>query len=131
MPNAIFVTKEKCTGCTSCSRVCPVSCIDMVDRPKEAGVPWRKLAVIDEARCIFCNACVQACDKLHEKSKNKNVFNAITMAKEAVEGKAHADVTLYHDVWIYAEMRHGKLMPTAFELLNVAKGLAGALGEKV
>lgn len=37
----------------------------------------------------------------------------------------------HKDVWIYAEVRHGKMMPTAFELLNVAKGLAKELGEKL
>ncbi|MBL0350866.1 MAG: 4Fe-4S binding protein [Elusimicrobia bacterium] len=131
MPNAIFVDKHRCTGCTSCARVCPVSCIDMVERPKEPNVTWRKLAVIDEAKCIFCNACVQACDKLFEKSKNKDVFHAITMVKEKVEGKTTVDVSLYKNVWIFAEMRHGKLMPTAYELLGVARGLAQTLGEEV
>src|SRR5689334_20364833 len=37
----------------------------------------------------------------------------------------------HKDVWIYAEMRHGKLMPTAFELLGVAKNLAKDLNEKL
>jgi electron transfer flavoprotein alpha subunit len=35
------------------------------------------------------------------------------------------------DVWIYGEVRHGKLVSTAYELLHVARGLADTLGEKV
>ena len=46
MPNEIFVIKERCTGCGSCVKVCPVNCISMHDR-NETGVRWKKLAVID------------------------------------------------------------------------------------
>lgn len=42
-----------------------------------------------------------------------------------IEPQAHKDV------WIYAEVRHGQLMPTAFELLGVAKQLATDLNEKL
>jgi electron transfer flavoprotein alpha subunit/NAD-dependent dihydropyrimidine dehydrogenase PreA subunit len=128
MPNSIFVTRDRCTGCTSCARVCPANCIDMVDRNEE-GVKWRKLAVIDEIKCIFCNACVEACDNLHAKSKNKDVFHAITMVKE--QSTVSIDTSLYKGVWCYAEMRHGKLVPTVYELLHVAKGLAETLKEEI
>ena len=37
----------------------------------------------------------------------------------------------HKDVWIFAEVRHGKMMPTAFELLGVAKKLSSTLGEKL
>jgi electron transfer flavoprotein alpha subunit len=37
----------------------------------------------------------------------------------------------HKDVWIFAEVRHGKLMSTAFELLNVGRGLAKDLNEKL
>jgi electron transfer flavoprotein alpha subunit len=128
MPNSIFVTEERCTGCTSCARVCPTSCIDMVERPKVEGVKWKKLAVIDEIKCIFCNACVEACDTLHNKSKNKDVFHAITMTKE--QSTVQIDTTQYKGVWCYAEVRHGQMMPTIYELLHVAKGLAETLKEE-
>jgi electron transfer flavoprotein alpha subunit len=46
------------------------------------------------------------------------------------EGAVVIDSALYKNVWIYGEVRHGQLMPTSYELLHVAKGLAESLGEK-
>ena len=28
MPNRIFVINDRCTGCSACAKVCPVTCID-------------------------------------------------------------------------------------------------------
>ena len=134
MPNEIFVIKERCTGCGSCVKVCPVNCISMVDR-KDAGVRWKKLAVIDENTCVFCNACVEDCDKLLEKTKSKGVanpdfFHAIVMHKEDT-GAVHIDTTAYKGVWCYAEQRHGKMMPTIYELLTVGTQMAKDLSEEL
>jgi len=135
MPNRIFVQNDRCTGCSACAKVCPVTCIDMVARPAEdkaKGVKWPKLAIIDEIKCIFCGACVDVCNKLGEKAKKPEIFHAIVMEKEVVESSAPAiDATLYKGVWCYAEVRHGKLVPTIFELLHVAAQMNEVLKEDI
>ena len=45
------IDKEKCIGCKTCPKVCPVLAIKMEDR----------LAVIDDDVCRGCNACEQRC----------------------------------------------------------------------
>lgn len=127
MPNEIYVLGDRCTGCTRCVRTCPVDAISMAERPSHPK-KW-KLAVIDE-KCVFCNACVVECDTLAEKTgKGKEgLFHAIVMHKEEVAGPA-LDPTHYKGVWCYAEQRHGKLMPTIYELLHVGRQLAGDLNE--
>ena len=136
MSNRIFVIQERCTGCTACSKVCPVTCIDMVPRPAEdkaKGVKWPKLAVIDEIKCIFCGACVDTCNTLGEKAKKADVFHAIVMEKKqpSMPTTPILDPTLFKGVWIYAEVRHGKMQSTAYELLNVGRKLAGDLQEEL
>ena len=48
----ISIDPELCTGCTLCSRVCPVGAI--------TG-ELRKPHVIDPMICIKCGACIAAC----------------------------------------------------------------------
>jgi electron transfer flavoprotein alpha subunit/NAD-dependent dihydropyrimidine dehydrogenase PreA subunit len=131
MPNSISIEAARCIGCTSCVPVCPVNCISMEGRKKEENSKWKKLAVIDENKCVFCNACVEVCDKLGEKSKNKDWFHAITMVKEKVEGTLVVDTALYKNVWCLAEIRHGQLVPTIYELLHVGRQLAKDLNEEL
>jgi electron transfer flavoprotein alpha subunit len=108
----------------------------MVPRPAEdkaRGVKWPKLAVIDEDKCIFCGACVDVCNKLGEKTHKDDLFYAIVMEKETVTPAAGTaiDPALYKGVWCFAEQRHGKIVPTIYELLHVGGKMAKDLNEEL
>ena len=61
------ILKDKCVGCTLCSRNCPVSCISVSDVPARPMVPGKpalpgKFAhEIDQSKCIKCGSCMAGC----------------------------------------------------------------------
>lgn len=104
---AIKVIKDKCKGCSICVKNCPFSAITLEN----------KIAVIGSA-CTGCGVCVEKCP-----------FKAIEKVEE--EKKGAVDVTQYHDVWVFAEQREGKLMGVSIELLGEGKKLAEQIGCKL
>ena len=58
--------EERCTGCASCAKYCPLGIIKIVTSPSESAPKQRdkyKLEVFDIElqRCMFCGLCVEAC----------------------------------------------------------------------
>ena len=58
--------EERCTGCASCAKYCPLGIIKIVTDPSETAVAKGdkyRLEVFDIelARCMFCGLCVEAC----------------------------------------------------------------------
>ena len=58
--------EERCTGCASCAKYCPLGIIKIVTSPSETALPQGdkyRLEVFDIElqRCMFCGLCVEAC----------------------------------------------------------------------
>ena len=63
---------DRCTGCASCAKYCPLGIIRIVTDPdsgnEEDGGSYRvDVFDIDQGRCMYCGLCVEACpfDALH------------------------------------------------------------------
>ena len=73
--------EERCTGCASCAKYCPLGIIRIVTSPSGLQVQeGEKYAIdvfdIDIGRCMFCGLCVEACP-----------YDAIHMGSGFEEGK--------------------------------------------
>lgn len=61
----LFVNINICTGCTACARICPVDAITLKTVRDESKKLRPVVFDIDNARCMYCGLCVEACPVEH------------------------------------------------------------------
>ena len=63
--NTFVWYEERCTGCASCAKACPLGIIRIVTHPTPQSDVGNAYFVdkfdIDTGRCMFCALCVEAC----------------------------------------------------------------------
>jgi electron transfer flavoprotein alpha subunit len=99
----IYVSKEKCSGCGDCIKVCPFNAIVLADN----------VAMIQD-NCQLCRICLSSCSQ-----------DAISVKKTVTE----ADLSDYKGVLVFGEQRKGIISPIVYELLGKGLELANHLGE--
>jgi electron transfer flavoprotein alpha subunit len=104
----VRVVPESCTACGECLAACPVSAIEMRG----------EAAFVTEA-CTVCGICVSACPA-----------GAIVMEQPAA-APACAPAGDCTGVWVFAELRKGRLAGVARELMAKGRELADRKGTQL
>jgi len=99
---AVRIVSDNCIGCGICVDNCPFGAVML-----EGG-----MAVLGET-CTGCGACHSFCPN-----------EAIEIEKEIV---TQSDSGQYHGVWVYVEIKNGKPLDVALELLSEGRKLANQL----
>ena len=76
----VFEAKERCSGCSACMHICPVSAIEM--KPDEEGFLYPE---IDETSCICCGLCQKICPFNVDYEKEENLIEPLIYAAKHVE----------------------------------------------
>jgi ferredoxin len=71
------INAETCNGCGKCVAVCPVEAMSLVSA-NDPRYPRRKVATVDEHRCLGCAVCLRACTRTGSLSLQRRAQRVLT-----------------------------------------------------
>lgn len=115
--------EERCTGCASCAKYCPLGIIKIVTSPSEtAPLQGDKYLLetfdIELQRCMFCGLCVEACP-----------YDALFMGSGFEEGQyKRTDLVITIDRLRQADKHPSTWFRPQLEGMNYTPGVSRPLG---
>ncbi len=115
--------EERCTGCASCAKYCPLGIIKIVTAPSETaplqGDKYRlEVFDIDLQRCMFCGLCVEACP-----------YDALFMGSGFEEGQyKRTDLVIPIDRLRHADKHPSTWFRPQLENMDYKPGVSRPLG---
>ena len=122
---SVFVTKDKCCGCTACFNVCPKNAITI----QENGGGGYSYPAINPELCINCGLCQKTCQfsKPEIQDANKTVkcfavkhkdFSVVNASRSAGAFTAFSDYILDNDGVVYGAKLDADLVVRHHKALN-------------
>lgn len=96
-----ILDKSKCSGCSSCMNICPVSAIEMFE--DEEGFIYPR---VDVTRCIDCGCCDKVCpfnDEYHKCPKENRSFQSFYYAAQLKKKAELKEVSSGGAFWGFAQ----------------------------
>lgn len=115
----IIIDKNKCTGCTACTNICPKKAITLVEDNEGFKHP-----VIDKDKCINCGLCKRKCPVLNKK-ENKSINECyVGYNKDNKEKEQASSGAIFSLIANYILENNGIVIGAAFDKNNKLKHIA-------
>lgn len=114
-----IISKNLCTGCTTCATVCPKNAITLVE-----DIEGFKYPVIDQDKCINCGLCKKKCPVLNTKTNIAINKCYVGYSKSDFEKEKSSSGAIFSLIANYILDNNGIIIGASFDKNNKLKHIA-------